>query len=366
MTPRLRAAAGYAVFLALCAAGLDLAFGAVAKSRTQASFRIAHPYFHHGLRPGTDTETVWGDRRYAMRTDALGFRSAGGGAEVAAVPPGRRTVLIGDSMIEGLGVAYPQTAAGLLADRGRARGVEVSNAAAVSYSPKLYELRTRWLVEREGLRFDRLVVFLDLSDVQDEVHYEAFAPREPGGLRALASAWRRRSLLAQLLDRHLFERSAIDNRFRRDADLDVWMKTVDAYLKPKGNPDAGRWEWTYDEAAYRAFGARGLALAQEHMASLARFAREQAIELVIVVYPSPYQIFANERTGRQTETWRAFAEREGVGFLDLFPAFVDPERLPALAAYERYFIPDDVHWNEAGHAFVADLVEEAVLGPSRP
>lgn len=364
MTPRLRAALVYGGFLLLCAALLDLAFGAIARSRTQASFRMAHPYYHHGLQPGSDAETVWGGRRYAMHVDALGFRSAGGGTEVARAPAGRRTVLIGDSMLEGLGVAFPQTVAGLLAERGRARGVEVLNAAAVSYSPKLYELRTRWLVEREGLGFDRLVVFLDLSDVQDEVNYEAFEPRDAGGVRALATAWRRRSLVAQLLDRYVFERSAIDNQFRRDADLDVWMKTVDAYMRPKGNPDAGRWEWTYDDAAYRAFGERGLALAAEHMRSLAGFAREHAIELVIVVYPSPYQIFANERAGKQTEFWRAFAERERVGFVDLFPAFVDPARLPADAAYERYFIPDDVHWNEAGQAFVADLVEEAALGPS--
>lgn len=361
MRPRLRAAVGYLAFLALCAAALDLAFGTFARSRTQRSFRIAHPYYHHGLRPLASAETTWGDRRYAMRTDSLGCRDAEN-ALVPLQPAGRRVLLIGDSMLEGVGVAFEHTAAGRLAERGRARGIEVRNAAVVSYSPKLYDLRVRWLVERERLAFERLVVFVDVSDAQDEVYYEAFVPRR--GVVALAWAWwTPRSLTWQLLERFAFPRPEIDNRFRTDADLDVWMRTVGAYRRPQGNPDAGRFEWTYDEAAYRAFGERGLALAGESLRSLAAFARERGIELVVVVYPSPYQLFAREREGRQVAFWRRFAASEGAAFLDLFPAFLDAEGGAPDAVYARYYIPGDVHWNEAGHAFVAALVEQAVLAP---
>jgi lysophospholipase L1-like esterase len=350
----------YAAFLLLCFAVLDGVFGAVARTATGRSFRTAHPYYHHGLRPLAAADAVWGGRRYEMRTDSLGFRSAGND-EIARRPAGRRVVLIGDSMIEGLGVAWGDTAAGLLAARGRAHGVEVLNAAVVSYSPKLYELRTRWLVEHDGLALDRLVVFVDVSDVQDEIHYESFVPRDDA-VAALRTWWSARSLAAQLALRFAAERGPIDNRFRRDAEIDVWMRTVDAYRNPTGDPDAGRWEWTYDEAAFRAWGERGLALAGTHMAALAELCRERGIELAVVVYPSPYQLFANEREGRQVEFWRRFCERERAAFVDLFPAFVDPLRSAPASVYERDFIPDDVHWNEAGHALVADRVEDAVLG----
>ena len=360
MTPSVRNALVYAAAMLLFAIAADAILGSWARSASPSSFRIAHRYYHHGLRPHSRAETVWGGRRYEIRTDSLGFRDAAD-REIAPRSDGRRVVLIGDSMVEGLGVAWQDTAAGRLAARGRERGVEVLNAAVVSYSPKLYELRTRWLVERDGLELERLVVFLDVSDIHDEIHYEAFVPRDDAA-SALLAWWRARSLGWQLLERFAFERSAIDNRFRRDAEIDVWMRTVDAYRDAKGNPDAGRWEWTYDEAAFRAWGERGLTLAAEHMAALARLCREHAIELAIVVYPSPYQIFANERAGRQVSFWRSFCEREQVAFVDLFPAFVDPPRTEPLAVYERYFIPDDVHWSEPGHALVAERVEEAVLG----
>lgn len=360
MTPRSRSTLVYVGFLTTCFLFLDLLLGSLV-ARSDHSFRTSHPYYHHGLRVSRSAETAWGGRTYPMQTDSLGFRDAAP-TEVAPRTDGDRVILIGDSMLEGLGVRYEDTAAGILATHGRSRGIEVLNAAVVSYSPKLYDLRTRWLVEHEGVTFQRLVVFLDVSDIHDEILYEDFVARaEPSWTTDGAEWWRTHSLIWQLVRR--FDPNRIDNRFRRDADIDVWMRTVDAYRRATGNPDVGRWEWTYDDAAFRAFGAHGLELAERHMSELAAFCREHGIELLIVVYPSPYQILAGELEGRQTIFWRAFSERENVTFVNLFPAFIDPAGEDAESVYQHYFLPDDVHWNEAGHARVAERVEDVVLAP---
>lgn len=364
MRSRLRPALVYVVFLAVCFLVVDVALGSYA-ARSTGSFRTAHPYYHHGLRPLRSAESTWGGRSYRMHTNSLGFRDASP-VEVPRRAQGTRVIVIGDSMLEGLGVRYEDTVAGLLAARGRARGVEVLDAAVVSYSPKLYELRTRWLVEHEGVELRRLVVFLDVSDIHDEILYESFVPRtDPDAFADGLAWWRSHSLAWQLQRRFGGDRTRIDNRFRRDAEIDVWMRTVDAYRNATGNPDVGRWEWTHDDAAFHAWGERGLALAESHMSALAGFCRAHGIELVLVVFPSPYQILAGEREGRQVSSWRGFSEREQVTFVNLFPTFVDPLRASPVSTYERYFIPDDVHWNEAGHALVAGQVEEAVLGPIR-
>lgn len=362
MRSRLSGGLAYVGFLLACFALLDVAFGAFAQSESDQSFRVAHPYYHHGLRPDRSAETNWGPRRYAMHTDSLGFRDESE-RNVERAATGRRVVLLGDSMIEGLGVDYAATAAGLLAARGRSRGVEVLNAAVVSYSPKLYDLKTRWLVEQEGVTFDALVVFVDISDVQDEVRYESFVPQQQTTAIARAGSWwRQHSLVARLADRFLVAEKPIDNTFRRDAEIDVWLATL-PMSGATSNSDAGRWEWTYDDALFDAWGRKGLELAASHMADLAAFCREHQIALTIAVYPGPFQIFANEREGRQNRFWREFCEREKVGFVDLFPAFIDPATYPGPdAVYARFFIPDDVHWNEAGHALVADRMEAAVLG----
>lgn len=352
----------YAAFLLVFFAVLDLAAGSLAPAPVDRSFRVAHPYFHHGLRPNASVETSWGGRPYAMRTNSLGFRDDAPVA-IAATPRGRRVVLLGDSMIEGLGVGYADTVAGILAARGRRRDVEVLNAAVVSYSPKLYDLKTRWLVEHEGMGFDALVVFVDISDVQDEVRYEAFVPQQQTSAIARAGSWwRRHSLASQLTDRFFAAGKPIDNTFRRDAEIDVWLATLPT-SGTASNSDAGRWEWTYDDALFDAWGRKGLELAAMHMAELSAFCREHAIALTIAVYPGPFQIFANEREGRQNRFWREFCEREKIGFVDLFPAFIDSATYPGPdAVYQRFFISDDVHWNEEGHALVADRMEAAVLG----
>jgi hypothetical protein len=319
-----------------------------------------------GLLSNQSTTTSWGGRSYAMRTNSLGFRDEEP-RQIDRSAHGSRTLLIGDSMLEGLGVEYPSSAAGLLAARGRARGVEVLNAATVSYSPKLYDLKVRWLVEQQELAFQRLVVFIDISDVQDEIHYEAFVPTDSSGWLATATAWwKRHSLSRHFVDRFVLGNTGIDNRFNRNADVHVWLASVDAYRDPAANSEAGRWEWTYDDRVYAQWGARGLALAEASMLRLIDFCRERGIEVIIAVYPSPFQIFTNDLESRQVAAWQTFCEREKVGFVNLFPAFIDATLGGPDAVYDRFFIPDDVHWNEAGNARVADQMEAAVLGPGRP
>ena len=335
---------------------LDLALGGLVDFQKQKSFRTSHPYYHHGLQPNQQRLTTWGRQRYEMTTNSLGFRDD----QVRDVPlrsGGRRIVLIGDSMIEGLGVEFDDTVAGQLRARWSDQDVEVLNAGVVSYSPRLYELRTRYLLEEVGLEFDALVVFIDISDIQDETFYERFQPgRDPASVGARRGWWRRRSLVANVVERLFSSDRRINNRFRTDADVDVWMEGTEAYVKAERDPEQGRFEWTVNESAYRQWGERGLALARKHMARLGELCREHQIEMSVVVYPSPVQIYASDRDSRQTRFWRDFCEESGDHFIDLFPTFIDRRYSGPADVYRKYFIADDVHWNVAGHRLVAGRV----------
>ena len=54
--------------------------------------------------------------------------------------------------------------------------IDILNAAALSYSPKLYYLKTKYLLETIGLTFDELFIFLDIYDIQDKVLYGNYIP----------------------------------------------------------------------------------------------------------------------------------------------------------------------------------------------
>jgi len=116
--------------------------------------------------------------------------------------------------------------------------------------------------------------------------------------------------------------------------------------------------WTLSEDIFRRWGARGLALAAEHMDRLAQLCRANNITLTVVVYPWPQQIFERDINSRQQGYWRDFCAARGIRFIDLFPAFINDR--PAVEIYEKYFILNDVHWSEGGHRLVADLLSPQI------
>jgi hypothetical protein len=299
-----------------------------------------------------------------MITNSLGFRDrAPRAVPLRSARP--RTVLFGDSAIEGLGFPYDATVAAVmerrLHDAGEDR--EILNAAAVSCSPLVYDLKARYLVERVGLELDEMIVFIDISDIQDEVMYEGFVPTLAAGLGFWPWAegmLNRHSVLWRLTmlsgDR---KPVANDFHFKRDADINVWMENVQSYVERGGAAEYGRWQWTIDPDLQRAWANHGLALARDHMKDLAALARAHGIALTVVVYPAPVQIYSNDRNSLQMRFWRAFAAEHRVGFVDLFPVFLERGGAQPADVYAKYFIPNDTHWNAAGHELVAKAVLDA-------
>jgi lysophospholipase L1-like esterase len=341
---------------------LDLVAGTLRIPRARTSFRCWHPYYHHGLLPNQNRTTEWGPRRYSMITNSAGFRD-GRPRIVSKAPTKSRVVLMGDSFIEGMGVEYQESVAGLLEQRWSADGIEVLNAGVLSYSPKLYNLKTRYLVEQERLEFHELIVFIDVSDVQDELYYEDFSPAMRDRLFARIGRWfLRHSLTGQLLVARVFPETRIDNAFRPVAADHEWVKRsrIRDALGENPGEQGDRWKWTVRDDLFEQWARRGLGLAREQMTSLTNFCNEKGIELVVVVYPSPIQIFANDLDSRQVAFWREFCDEAGLRFVNLFPAFIDRSAPGPDVVYGRYFIRADMHWNEAGHRLVADEVARSL------
>jgi len=350
------------------AAGLDLVFGAFFPPEDRSSFRVKHPYYHHGFLPSVTATAEWGGVRYPIHTNALGFRDSSP-RDLPLVASRPRLLVLGDSLLEGMGVAYPDSVAGLLAQR--FPETELLNAAAVSYSPKLYYLKLRYLLDELGLDLDRLVVFIDISDIQDEVVYADFVPvlpREvPGRLR---SWYRRHSLVGQMLERRSARRTDMQNWFdaSENADINVWFEDIEVYTRRDGvgmDTEKARWEWTLDPQVFEEWGRRGLDLARDSMRRLDALRREHGIELTVVVYPSPVQIFSNDRDSLQVRAWRSFCAQQGIPFIDLFPVFLDPTLGSPYQVYEALFIQGDIHWSTEGHRRVANALAP-LLFPEKP
>ena len=77
---------------------------------------------------------------------------------------------MGDSFTEGGLLDYTDTFVGRIDSDLGEKKIEVLNAGVSSYSPIIYWRKIKYLIEDMKLKFDEVVVFIDISDPYDETH----------------------------------------------------------------------------------------------------------------------------------------------------------------------------------------------------
>jgi hypothetical protein len=328
----------------------------------KSAFRVHVPVYSHSLAANFDGDDLWGGHRYHIRTNALGFKDAVN-RDVPFESDRRRVLFIGDSFTEGVGLPYEQTFVGRFA--AALPEVDVLNAGVSSYAPSVYFTKIKSLLDA-GVRFDEVIVYVDISDVQDEAIYyrygadgklewsnfEKECPSPEATLVIEPSWWARPSYTLEYLEKDRFMRRAIkDVRGLSGAEL---VKPGMSYGR-----DRDRGSWTYDSRAkcYGAMGIEGgVAKAIENMDRLHALLSARGIPLSVGVYPWPQQLLYDQENSRQAQIWRDWCATKCRKFFDHFPVFhaykdAHPNFLKDL------FIWTDVHYSEFGNDLLArDLI----------
>ncbi|HEV7993205.1 MAG TPA: hypothetical protein VGP25_15385 [Gemmatimonadaceae bacterium] len=331
-------------------------------------YRVPSARYHHDLAPGTAVDSaMWGAKFYPVRTNSLGLKDATT-RRLAPQDTVPRVLLLGDSFTEGIGVPFPVTFAGRLAARVRPAQVDVLNGGVSSYSPMIYWRKTVDLVARRGLHVGEVVVFMDISDIQDEASY--YLDRDSVVHNPWGSGYWRPVTRDVLLGLD----SASGPLARMIAPLHVNAALTHTLLYRLRHPETDRRSerpscdpplnpaelrcrggWTSDARIMARYGRAGLANADEHMTRLDAFLSQRGIPLTIVVYPWPQQLYWNDRASVQVSHWRDWAASHHVRFVELFSdVFAAVDALGVKRVVEQFYIPGDVHLSSAGHAFVAD------------
>ena len=126
-------------------------------------WRIESNLFHHDLKKNINVKESWGNYKYELITNSLGFRDKLQRRVEIKNSKKKRIYVNGDSFIEGVGFNYDDTVIGLL-DNKFTENYEILNSAVVSYSPSIYYSKTKYYINK-GLIFDYCLVFLDISDI---------------------------------------------------------------------------------------------------------------------------------------------------------------------------------------------------------
>ena len=340
----------------------DFAYSSFTQGQEQERVaRIFDPVFDHGFAPKFDGYDVWGEARYRLVTNSLGFKDASP-RDVPLQSDTRRILLIGDSFAEGIGLPYDRTFAGLLEQAGQTRPerIEFLDAGVASYSPSIYYNKIKYLLER-GLKFDEVVLLSDSSDVEDEATsyfcidddpaYHKFCATPPGAVPQPA------------IKRDFFiDHFVVTNRVR--VTIKRWIQSRLGNKRAAIDSDHNRIGWTTknpDAARYRPLGVDGgIARSLENMGKLSDLLRSHGIPLTIVVYPWAQQIAQDDRDSRQVKLWRDFCPTRCKAFVNLFPVFFEAADRDK-DWYEHLYILGDDHFSAAGNRMLFEELSKRLL-----
>lgn len=319
-----------------------------------AGMRTFSPYYHHGLVPGSTGTDQWGPEAYTLHTNDLGMKDR----TVRTIPLAidqPRVVFLGDSFTEAVGIAHEETWVGQVEAVLAEEGIDVLNAGVVSYSPKLYYYKTLYLIDHVGLRFDELVVFIDVSDVADELLYSEFIPKHVRPDDPWAGRFDKSPRPLGLLDYSLTWRTLL-----KSIGYDPWKSTRFTDVDTGAIFDFVnlRESWSYREDLQRRWGQVGIESSLYYMEQLLALCREHDIILTLGIYPWPREIEIGETNNLHTRTWREFAANNSLDLIDLYPVFVPEKQEERQTLREEVFIPGDVHYNAAGQTLWAEAVLE--------
>lgn len=334
----------------------DFAYSTLSKGEEkQRPARIANPVYDHGFAADFDGYDVWGELRYRLTTNSLGFKDA----RVRNVPlksASRRVLLIGDSFAEGIGMSFEDSFAGMLEHAGQERSekIEFLNAGVASYSPSIYYQKIKYLIE-SGVQFDEVVLFSDTSDVTDEATSYFCIDDDPKYRKYCTSAEGSMQKEASPPKRDFFiDNFVVTNRVRITV-----KRSIQSFLGNRRrslNTDHARIGWVIPGLDVgngdQPLGVDGgIARSLQNMGKLADLLAARKIPLTIVVYPWAQQIAQGDRDSRQVSLWRDFCPGRCKAFINLYPAFfaaADADK----DWYEHLFILGDDHYSAEGNRFM--------------
>jgi hypothetical protein len=321
-----------------------------------------------GPKPNCTTTRAWGRERYNLSINSQGFRDE----TVRLVPPTDprpRILMLGDSFTESMG-PWKTSYVGRLADR--FPQYEILNGGVGGYSPSNY-LNTARIALKSGLQFDEAIVFIDISDVQDEaglVH-----DIDDSGSVALAKhqyhykSWY--SNLRLFVSKNFVLTNYIWEFFEK---LFVGFGCYHLDHGFNGNVfDLERSGWTYRpvvedqpfELGFAPLGVEGGIAKEKHkMDLLYDDLAKRNIPLSVVVYPWPAQLIYDKVDSREVQIWRDWCAGRCKRFVDAFPAFFAlrdqcPKFQPG-CWYLQNWTFGDIHLNAKGNAVVADAVAKTL------
>ena len=331
--------------------------------------RVQSQIYHHDLKPNVEAYEIWGGKlKRKIITNSLGFRDSSK-KKIGKETNKTRVLLIGDSFIEGSGYDYEYTLSGLLANK-LGDKYEVLNSAVESYSPSIYFKKTEFYIS-QGYVFDKALIFLDLSDIYDELFIN-FDDKE----NIISELPKSKQTLERKIKNKIYSLGRLlrDNTvsFRLLYLISDKTEEIKNYikLKSKASKNMGksffntsrddaiyyrmthidRGFWTYNDERYLQI-QKGLEQSDKYLNKLFDLLKKNQIEAYLIIYPWPAQIKYGDT--KHEPYWIKFSDLNNINLINLYSSFQADNKREFI--FEN-FIYGDIHWNKKGTLKIFDEI----------
>ena len=270
----------------------------------------------------------------------------------------RRILLIGDSFIEGAGVNYHDSFAGLL-DKHLGNKFEILNSAVGSYSPSIYYKKIKFYLD-QGYKFDQALVFLDLSDIYDELFIKfneneeimTFTETKKQNIfkkifYQIGNFLRENTVIFRFLyiasDKTEIVKNYIKLKIKASKTFDKTFfetKRDDVMFYRMTHIDRGY--WTFDQKTFNEI-ELGLKQSEKYLKKLFNLLNKNNIPSTLIIYPWPTQILYGDKFHQNY--WLNFSNENNINFLSLYEVFKSNDNRRFIL---KNFIYGDIHWNKKG------------------
>jgi hypothetical protein len=125
---------------------------------------IWHKKFHHTFKENINMKSTGVDEINRFCTNEHGFKSSCNFKEKNFFEFG----FMGDSFTEGIALNHENTFVGIFEKN---LGSDIANMGVSSYSPKVHLAKINFFLDK-GIKFEHIILFLDISDYYDEAYYQ--------------------------------------------------------------------------------------------------------------------------------------------------------------------------------------------------
>lgn len=300
--------------------------------------RVPNDNYQYSFQSNISSDyAVWGDTYYRLCTDSRGFKFNCLDEE----KKNYQLAFIGDSFTEGIGLPFEKTFVGQFKKK---TNLDVVNLGVASYSPSIYLQKVKYLINKDIIRFNHLLVGLDLTDLEDD--------------------WSRKKTndFTNISEKKLFNyKIFLAKNFPTTY---LILKKIKWYIKIEFTKNLNvshldfkknKASWSYIKN-YKNLDEK-INNQITHMNDLHVFLRENDIKLSVLIYPHQASIKFDKQDSLYKEIWKDFCINKCFKFIDAYSIFFkELEKNKKKDLMKKYYIKGDPHFNEKGNEMISKIL----------